>query len=282
MIILLSPAKRQAGAGAAALVDCADRSEPLFATEAKRFRELLASLDRDLLGQLFSLSAAKLDEVWDLYQKNAPAHRAVDLFRGPAFSSLIAAGGSRIPCGTLGETLRIFSGLYGYLRPFDVIEAYRLDLEHSIPGAGSLESFWRGRVNDALLSEDALKREPVILDLASREYSRLLDIDRIRRAGVRLIRPDFLTLRDGRRRRLSVHAKQGRGGLAGWLIRAIGEGPAGGCGTAGRTGVSGAAGRAGVSGAAGRTDALLAEARWEGFALDSGEPDAPVYLKTES
>lgn len=260
MIVLLSPAKRQAGASDAPVAACGQEREPRFASQAQRLRERLAALSKEELRRIFSLSERRAQEVYDLYHRESLPREAIDLFRGPAFASLTAGGVPEALCRGLGDGLRILSGLYGYLHPFDTITPYRLDLEDKLPGAGNLTRFWRPRVTEAILAEPSVERERVIVDLASREYGALIDEEAVARAEVRLIRPEFYTLRDGMRKRISVHAKQGRGGLARLLLLHRGDRGEG----ARRT----------------PAETLLAEARWDGYSIDSGEPGF-VFLKQE-
>jgi hypothetical protein len=267
LIILLSPAKRQAGYRDGSLLGaCGSRTEPLFAAEAAELRRHLARLTQGELASLFSLSEKKAEELYRIYHGEAPRRRALDLFRGPAFGALLGQALPQSLCGVAGSSLRILSGLYGVLRPFDVVERYRLDLEHRLPGFDppNLYDYWRERVTTSLLGEPALSTEPFIIDLASKEYSRLISWEKVREQGISRIRPDFVTLREGRERRLSVHAKQGRGGLAGYLLARRSEDPESfwEINTA--------------------TD-ILAQARWDGFELDreSSTELRPLYLKRE-
>lgn len=252
MIILISPAKRQAGSGEGSLLPaCAEATEAPFQREAEELREKLSTLSESELASLFSLSEKKARELYQVYQENLVRRRALDLFRGPAFGALLGDGVPAGLCDTIGSSLRILSGLYGMLRPFDAVASHRLDLEHRLPGfhTPNLYEFWRDKVTELLLREEALREEPLLLDLASKEYSTLIDSKRLEAAGVSRIAPDFVTLRDGKERRLSVYTKQGRGGLARYLLARRAE-------------------DTGESWDLPRLRELLSRARWDGFELD--------------
>lgn len=265
MIILLSPAKRQVGVRDSSLLSaCPQESVPRFQAEAEALREHLSTLSKDELCALFTLSERKAEELYRIYQGEAGETRALDLFRGPAFSSLLQEGLSEKGCRIAGLSLRILSGLYGYLRPFDRVASYRLDLVHPLPGIGipNLHDYWEEKVSSSLLKEEELLRDPVVLDLASKEYSSLISTDKLHSSGIRRITPDFFTLRGERERRLSVHTKQGRGGLARQVLEA----------------------RAAASDwDAASLEEAVRNARWEGFRYDPrrSKPDRPVFLKED-
>lgn len=263
MILLLSPAKRQAQPGDPSLLDvCHQESVPIFPEEARSLRKALSVLSPAELRSVFSLSEKKAKEVYRVYQGETAKTRALDLFRGPAFTSLLRDGFSERTCAAAERSLRILSGLYGLLRPFDRVESYRLDLEHRVPGLvpESLYEQWREKVNQALLNEPALDRDPVLLDLASKEYSALIDDEALANRGIRRIAPDFLTLRDGKEKHLSVHTKQGRGGLARVVLDSEASSPGWNMQELERT---------------------LRTARWEGFRYDDSRstPARPLFVK---
>lgn len=221
MIVLLSPTKRQAAPDDGSLIGaCGVERQPRFIEEATELRRHIATLRERELASLFSLSDKKAAELYQIYHGKAARRRALDLFRGPSFTALLGEGIPGELCEIADSSLRILSGLYGILTPFDTVESYRLDPEQRLPAfrTPNLYEFWGKKVTESLLEEDSLRKEPLILDLASKEYSSLIDHDRLREAGIARIAPDFATLKEGRERRLSVHSKQGRGGLARYLL----------------------------------------------------------------
>jgi len=117
------------------------------------------------------------------------------------------------------KTLRILSGLYGLLRPLDLILAYRLEMgtrlttEHG----GNLYQWWGNRITD-LLAEDlaASPGSDVLVNLASAEYFSAVHPDAL---DVRVISPRFEDSDpNGRRSVISFYAKRARGELAAWLV----------------------------------------------------------------
>jgi hypothetical protein len=149
------------------------------------------------------------------------ARQAVLAFDGDVYRGLEAPA-------TFGErdfthaqkTLRILSGLYGLLRPLDLIMPHRLEMGTRLATsrARDLVGFWGRRITD-LLREDlaASPGAAVLVDLASREYFAAVDPGLL---GARVVTPAFLDEdAHGRPRMVSFHAKRARGAMAGWMVR---------------------------------------------------------------
>jgi cytoplasmic iron level regulating protein YaaA (DUF328/UPF0246 family) len=139
--------------------------------------------------------------------------QAIDAFRGDIFRGLNADKLSADDRVYANEVLRVLSGLYGILRPFDRIHPYRLELYYSLAGEGfaNLYQFW----GDAVAK--TLPAEGLIVDAASDEYARLVRpfVD-----PARIVEPQFLTQDgpDAEPTFVVVHAKVARGAFARWLI----------------------------------------------------------------
>lgn len=112
----------------------------------------------------------------------------------------------------IGEHLRILSGFYGVLRPFDGVTPYRLEMQArlSVNGAKDLYAFWGDRLYRELTGEDH-----VILNLASREYSGA--VEPFCGSEDRFITVEFGELRDGKLRQKGTFAKMARGEMVRYL-----------------------------------------------------------------
>jgi cytoplasmic iron level regulating protein YaaA (DUF328/UPF0246 family) len=115
------------------------------------------------------------------------------------------------------DHIRILSGLYGLLRPLDLIQPYRLEMGTKFsPNATSknLYFFWKQKVNHFLL--DSLNKEEIILNLASQEYFKVIDTSIIKN---RIISPVFKEFKNGKFTIVMMYAKHARGAMARYLIK---------------------------------------------------------------
>ena len=117
------------------------------------------------------------------------------------------------------KTLRILSGLYGLLRPLDLIQPYRLEMGTGLrtDRGRNLYDFWGARITDLLRDDLAASPGPdVVVNLASTEYSSAVDFDAL---DARVLSPRFENQdRFGHWKVLSFPAKRARGMMAGWLV----------------------------------------------------------------
>jgi len=132
------------------------------------------------------------------------------------------------PAGTFSErdythaqkTLRILSGLYGVLRPLDLMQAYRLEMGTSLPTkrGKDLYGFWGSEITDMLNADIAASPGAnALINLASNEYFGSV---KAREIDARIVTPTFLDSKGGGDHKIvSFFAKRARGAMAGWIIR---------------------------------------------------------------
>jgi hypothetical protein len=118
----------------------------------------------------------------------------------------------------------LLSGLYGSLKPLDLIQPYRLDMGAPLeaPGSRKIEEYWRESVTEDVrgaLREDADRLpgdgESVLVNLASKEYAAAVDFDSL---GVRVVTPVFRDYRNGRYKQIQSYVKHFRGAMARWIV----------------------------------------------------------------
>lgn len=112
----------------------------------------------------------------------------------------------------IGEHLRILSGFYGLLRPFDGVTPYRLEMQAGlyVNGCKDLYDFWGGRLHEKLMDDDG-----IIINLASKEYSRC--IEKYITSKERFITIEFGELTDGKVKQKGTLAKMARGEMVRFL-----------------------------------------------------------------
>lgn len=205
MKIIISPAKKMTNDSDT----LSALSQPIFAADAAHLAETLRAMDAKALQKLWQcsdkLTAENLDRlaVFDPAKAQTPALLA---YEGLQYQHLAAMVLDRDALAYLQEHLRILSGMYGVLRPFDAVMPYRLEMQAklSCDGARDLYAYWGGRLYDAL---DA--RDGIILNLASEEYARA--IRPYCGPNDRMITVRFGEISDGRVKQKGTFAKMARG-----------------------------------------------------------------------
>lgn len=151
-------------------------------------------------------------------QRNSRA--AVLAFAGDVYQGLDAKTFDARDFTEAQKSIRILSGLYGVLRPLDLIQPHRLEMGTRLASSrgATLYDWWGTHVTDLLRRDlDASPGADVLINLASQEYFKVIDGKRL---GARIISPRFED-RDanGEPRIVSFHAKKARGTMAAWLVR---------------------------------------------------------------
>ncbi|HHH38805.1 MAG TPA: peroxide stress protein YaaA, partial [Sedimenticola sp.] len=148
----------------------------------------------------------------------ANARPALYAFKGDVYRGLEVDAYGEAERAFAQDHLRILSGLYGCLRPLDLIQPYRLEMKTRLPNprGGNLYAFWGERITRCLNRELERQQVPVLVNLASNEYfkavkPRLLTGD--------LLQIVFKEVKNGKARVVAVFAKRARGMMADFIIR---------------------------------------------------------------
>lgn len=163
---------------------------------------------------------------WRLPFTPANAKPAALAFKGDVYMGMQAWGFSERDFTWAQKRVRILSGLYGLLKPLDLIQPYRLEMGTALanPRGKNLYEFWGGRLTDALAEELSAHRSKTLVNLASNEYWGAVNPDRL---GARVVTPVFKDLKRGRYRVISFYAKKARGMMAGFVVKNRIESPHG-------------------------------------------------------
>ena len=221
MLMILSPAKTLDFESS---LTTRRRSIPACSQQAAEVIESLLRLSRkEIAGRMKlkpELAETTCRQFTDWQQKPTPriARPAALAYRGNAFVGLDAATFSEDDFAFAQGSLRILSGLYGILRPLDLIQPYRLEMAMKLETSrgATLYDFWTETITRALAKRLKQSGGDVLINLASGEYSRAVDT-----AGLRaeVITASFLEDRGGRVRPVSAFAKKARGLMASYVIR---------------------------------------------------------------
>lgn len=154
---------------------------------------------------------------WGLPFSLDNAKQAVLAFRGDVYTGLDADSLSSAQLGFAQKHLRILSGLYGLLRPLDLIQPYRLEmgLKFANRGDRNLYDFWGDAIGAELNRELKKSGSNVMVNLASNEYFQAV---RPRTLDAEIITPVFKDLKGGKYKIISFYAKKARGQMARFII----------------------------------------------------------------
>lgn len=145
------------------------------------------------------------------------AKQALLAFRGDVYTGLEAETMRAPQLAFAQKHLRILSGLYGLLRPLDLMQPYRLEmgLKFANRGGANLYEFWGDDITDALNRQIGKSGSRVLVNLASNEYFKAV---RARALDAEVVTPVFRDLKHGKYRVISFFAKKARGQMARFII----------------------------------------------------------------
>ncbi len=190
-------------------------SEPVFIAEAQKLMEKLRRMTPQEIAEFMEISDKMAEENYRRFQAWTPEGQipAVYLYNGDTYRGLDINSFPTDKLENLQNSLRIISGLYGILRPLDLISPYRLEMKRVLAADGykDLQSFWRDRIT-RFLRED-LNGEPLVV-LSSKEYASAVDFDKL---GAPVYFVDFKDNRNGKLRTMGLFAKRARGNMARWI-----------------------------------------------------------------
>lgn len=155
------------------------------------------------------------NQQWELPFDNKNSKQAVFAFTGDVYKGLEASSLSEKNIDYLQENLRILSGLYGLLKPLDMIMPYRLEMgtKIKIGNNDNLYKFWGDLLTDNLISE--LKDDEAIINLASNEYFKAIVKKKIKTP---IITPVFKDTKNGKLKIISFFAKKARGMMVRYIV----------------------------------------------------------------
>ena len=196
-------------------------TQPSLLKQSKKVHAVLKQKTPTELSQLMAISDKLADlnwqrnKAWKTPFNSSNARPAVYAFDGDVYTGLDAYSIPMEKLDLLQERLRILSGLYGVLKPLDLMQAYRLEMGTKLPigGSNNLYDFWKSTVTASLNKE--LKKGELFVNLASNEYFSVVDTKALK---VPVITPDFKDYKDGKLKMISFFAKKARGMMVRYII----------------------------------------------------------------
>ena len=216
MLIVLSPAKSLDNSPSP---KATPHTQPDFLPRASELIELMRTYSPAQIGSLMSISDNLAQLNAERYASWSPefnlenAKQAALAFDGDVYGGLDARSMTAAQLNYTQDHVRILSGLYGVLRPLDLMQPYRLEMGTRLSnGRGKdLYAFWGDTVTEALNAELTLQPNPVLVNLASEEYFKVV---RPKLLEAQIITPVFEEWKNGRYKIISFFAKRARGLMA--------------------------------------------------------------------
>ncbi|MEX0995543.1 MAG: peroxide stress protein YaaA [Flavobacteriaceae bacterium] len=218
MKILLSPAK---SLDFESKLPTEKNTQPIFLAEAEKLNAVLEKKSKKQLKDLMGISDNLAELNYQRYKTfstpfNAKnARPAIYAFSGDVYVGLDAYTLPKNKIENLQETVRILSGLYGILKPLDLMQPYRLEMgtDLKVNTKKNLYEYWGDKITEALNEE--LSEDEIVLNLASNEYFKSVNTKKL---NGRLISPVFKDFKNGKLKIISFFAKKARGSMARYVV----------------------------------------------------------------
>ncbi|AZQ85201.1 peroxide stress protein YaaA [Colwellia sp. Arc7-635] len=166
--------------------------------------------------KLAGLNAARFGE-WTTPFTPENARQAILAFNGDVYSGLDAKSFTENDFAFAQQHMRILSGLYGLLKPLDLMQAYRLEMGKKLDNdrGSNLYQFWGDIITEHLNSAIAAQGDNVLINLASNEYFKAVNKKALK---AEVITPAFKDWKNGQFKMISFYAKKARGLMARYII----------------------------------------------------------------
>ena len=192
-----------------------------FSSDSKCLIDELKSYSVETVKSLMNISdsIANLNHnrfnAWSYPFDKSLSKPAIFMFDGAVYNALDVNSLNSEELSYCQQNLRILSGLYGLLKPLDLIMPYRLEMgtKLKVNGYNNLYEFWDQKITTLLL--DDISKNETIINLASNEYSKVVDLKKF----TNVITPVFKDLKNGKIKVISFFAKKARGAFARFVIK---------------------------------------------------------------
>ncbi|QOJ22356.1 MAG: peroxide stress protein YaaA [Gammaproteobacteria bacterium] len=201
-----------------------EHTQPDFLDDSAQLIDVLRKLEPDQIGTLMSISPklAILNSnryfSWKRPLTPDNAKQAIFAFKGDVYTGLDAETMTAAELAFAQKHLRMLSGLYGVLRPLDLMQPYRLEMGTQLknPRGNNLYEFWGDKITQALNQAMAKQEDDILINLASNEYFQSIQLDKL---NARVITPVFKDQKNDVYKIISFFAKKARGMMSRYIIR---------------------------------------------------------------
>lgn len=220
-MILLSPAKTLDFESTEISSVC---TQPEFLKFSNDLIKGLSKLSSQEVGKLMNISPKLADlntkrfQEWKNTHNQQNSKQAILAFKGDVYEGLRAWEFDKADFSYSQKHLRVLSGLYGLLKPLDLIQPYRLEMGtvYANPRGKDLYAFWGNTLANSINQELKKNKKKFVINLASQEYFKAAQSSKIEGE---IIAPTFLDEKNGKYKIISFYAKKARGYMANFLIK---------------------------------------------------------------
>lgn len=196
-------------------------TQPKFWEEAVKINRKLSRMTKSELSDLMNISDKLADLNYQRFQdfdesnQSKRSRPAVYLYDGDVYDGLDAYTIPTEKLDQLQNTLRILTGMYGILKPLDLIQPYRLEMGNklSLQDSKNLYEFWKEKITDSLNKE--MSKDELFINLASQEYFKAIDKKKLK---TEIISPVFKDFKNGKLKVISFYAKKARGAMVRYIL----------------------------------------------------------------
>ncbi|MCB2298461.1 peroxide stress protein YaaA [Clostridium tagluense] len=220
MIIILSPAKTLK---MEKVLNTNLYTETLFIREASYLIKELVKYSPPEMERLMKVNSKLAQQnfmrhiMWKEEHDLSNGKQALLAYDGAVYQGISAGELSQQQLSFANDHLRILSGLYGALRPLDLIQPYRLEMGTKLKNrrGDNLYSFWKNKLTTYLKKELQGQNDNILIDLASKEYSSVIDLSKI---NIKVITPVFKDYKNGTHKVITIYTKRARGLMSRFII----------------------------------------------------------------
>lgn len=221
MLMIISPAKTQNFARKLAI---SEFTIPEFIDDTLILIDELKSLSREDISDLMNVSEKIANINYERFKKfkipfnSKNSRHALSVYKGDVYTSIDIDNYNTEDLMFAQNSLRIISGLYGILRPLDLIQAYRLEMNINLinPQGNNIYEFWGNKITQSLNSEIKSHDLKVILNLASNEYFNAIQPADLQCKILKII---FKENKDGLLKVIGILSKRARGMMVDYVIQ---------------------------------------------------------------
>jgi len=221
MLILISPAKTQ---DFSEYLLSSTVTKPALLKDSQVLVEQLKKIPKGKLGKTLGVSAKLTELNFERFRSfktpftKTNAKPALLAFKGDVYQHIETEDYGKADFSFAQKHLRIISGLYGLLRPLDLMQAYRLEMKTKLKNSRgkNLYEFWGKRITKEVNKALKGSKTPILINLASNEYYKTIDINEI---DGEVLTPVFKEKKAGNYKVVALFAKRARGMMTNYIIR---------------------------------------------------------------